>query len=101
NMTSDETNNDDSEVRDRMRKRFQEIDEQQRKRDEAGAAWVMVLYFGFLITFIGAFMMAIFLGIIPLSLEMVISAGVILAGTFFMAIGVLLRSNPKLVTREL
>ncbi|MFW9913149.1 MAG: hypothetical protein ACFFEU_11790 [Candidatus Thorarchaeota archaeon] len=100
-MTSDETNNDDSELRDRMRKRFQEIDEQQRKRDEAGAAWVMVLYFGFLITFIGAFMMTVFLGIIPLSLEMVISAGVILFGVFFMAIGVLLRSNPKLVTREL
>ncbi|MFW9888495.1 MAG: hypothetical protein ACFFER_09945 [Candidatus Thorarchaeota archaeon] len=101
-MTSDETpDNDDSEVRDRMRKRFQELDEQQMKRDEAGAAWVMVSYFGFLITFIGAFMMAVFLGIIPLSLEMLISVGVILFGVFFMAIGVLLRSNPKLVTREL
>ena len=101
NMTSDEITNDDSEVRDRMRKRFQEIDEQKRKREEASSAWVMVLYIGFLITFIGSFMMLFFLGIIPLNLEMVISAGVILFGVFFMAIAFFLRNSPSLVLDEL
>ncbi|MHA1934700.1 MAG: hypothetical protein ACW97A_05420 [Candidatus Thorarchaeota archaeon] len=100
-MTSDEITSDDSEVRDRMRKRFQEIDEQKRKREEASSAWVMVLYIGFLITFIGSFMMLFFLGIIPLNLEMVISAGVILFGVFFMAIAFFLRNSPSLVLDEL
>ncbi|MHA2064366.1 MAG: hypothetical protein ACXABY_08295 [Candidatus Thorarchaeota archaeon] len=101
-MTSDETpNNDDSEVRDRMRKRFQELDEQQRKREEAGAAWVFVGYFGFLITFIGALMMLAFLGILPLTLEILISTGVILFGVFFMAIALFLRNSPNIVLREL
>jgi uncharacterized membrane protein (DUF485 family) len=84
-----------------MRKRFQEIDEQKRKREEASSAWVMVLYIGFLITFIGSFMMLFFLGIIPLNLEMVISAGVILFGVFFMAIAFFLRNSPSLVLDEL
>ena len=101
-VTTDETpNNDDSEVRDRMRKRFQELDEQQRKREEASAAWVFVLYIGFLITFIGAFMMLVFLGVVPLSLELIISAGVILFGTFVMAIACFLRNSPNIVLREM
>lgn len=102
NITSDETpNNDDSEVRDRMRKRFQEIDEQQRKREEASAAWVFVGYIGFLITFVGALMMLAFLGIVPLTLEILIASGVILFGTFFMAIACFLRNSPGIVLREL
>ena len=101
NMTSDEITDDDSEVRDRMRKRFQELDEQQRKREEASSAWVMVLYIGFLITFIGTFMILFFLGIIPLNLEIVFSAGVILFGVFFMAIAFFLRNSPSLVLDEL
>ncbi|UCH04634.1 MAG: hypothetical protein JSW05_00285 [Candidatus Thorarchaeota archaeon] len=101
-MTSNEaTNNDDSEVRDRMRKRFQELDEQLRKKEEASSAWVFVLYIGFLITFIGSFMMLFFLGIIPLTLEIVISMAVILFGVFFMAIAVFLRRAPSLVLDEL
>ncbi|MFX1370129.1 MAG: hypothetical protein ACFFAY_16180 [Promethearchaeota archaeon] len=100
-MTPDEIANDDNEVRERMRKRFQEIDEQQRKREEAGAAWVFVLYIGFLITFIGTFMMLMFLGIVPLTLELIISAGVILFGTFFMAIACFLRNSPNIVLREM
>jgi len=102
NMTSDETtNNDDSEVRGRMRKRFQELDARQRKREEASSAWVFVLYIGFLITFIGAFMMLLFLGIIPLTLEIIISTVVILIGVFFMAIAFFLRNSPSLVLDEL
>ena len=101
NMTSDEITNDDSEVRDRMRKRFQEIDEQKRKREEASSAWVMVLYIGFLITFIGTFMMLFFLGIIPLTLEILISAGVILFGVFFMAVAFFLRGSPSLIMDEM
>ncbi len=101
NITSDEIANDDNEVRDRMRKRFQELDERQRKREEANSAWVFVLYIGFLITFIGAFMMLLFLGIIPLTLEILISTGVILFGVFFMAIAVFLRRAPSLVLDEL
>ena len=84
-----------------MRKRFHEIDEQQRKKAEAGAAWVMVSYFGFLITFIGVLMILFFLGIIPLTFEILISIGVILFGVFFIAIGVMLRNNPGMVIREL
>lgn len=101
NMTNDEKTNDDNEVRERMRKRFQELDERQRKREEASSAWVFVLYIGFLITFIGAFMMLFFLGIIPLTLEIIISTGVILFGVFFMAIAVFLRRAPSLVLDEL
>ncbi|MFW9968469.1 MAG: hypothetical protein ACFFEA_15080 [Candidatus Thorarchaeota archaeon] len=102
NITSEETpNNDDNEVRDRMRKRFQEIDEQLRKKEEASSAWVFVLYIGFLITFIGTFMMLLFLGIVPLTLEIIISTGVILFGVFFMAIAVFLRSSPSIVLRDL
>jgi uncharacterized membrane protein (DUF485 family) len=100
-ITSDESTNDDNEVRDRMRKRFQELDEQLRKKEEASAAWVFVLYIGFLITFIGTFMMLLFLGIVPLTLEIIISTGVILFGVFFMAIGVFLRTSPNIVLREL
>jgi hypothetical protein len=84
-----------------MRKRFHEIDEQQRKRAEAGAAWVMVSFFGFLITFIGVLMMLFFLGIIPLTFEILLSAGVIIIGFFFIAIGTMLRKNPDLVIHEL
>ncbi|MFW9787561.1 MAG: hypothetical protein ACFFE2_10260 [Candidatus Thorarchaeota archaeon] len=100
-MTNHETNNDDNEVRDRMRKRFLELDEQQRKREEASGAWVFVLYIGFLITFIGVFLMALFLGIIPLTLEILISTGVILIGVFFMAIAVFIRRAPNLVLSEM
>ena len=100
-ITPDEsTNNDDSEVRERMRKRFHEIDEQQRERAEAGAAWVMVSYFGFLITFIGVLMMLFFLGIVPLTLEILVSLGVILFGVFFIAIGAMLKNNPGMVIHE-
>ncbi|MFW9769221.1 MAG: hypothetical protein ACFFEM_10405 [Candidatus Thorarchaeota archaeon] len=84
-----------------MRKRFHELDAEQRKREEAGGAWVFVLYIGFLITFIGVFMMALFLGIIPLALEMFIFAAVILIGVFFMAIAVFIRRAPNLVLREM
>ncbi|MFW9870436.1 MAG: hypothetical protein ACFFFO_16610, partial [Candidatus Thorarchaeota archaeon] len=85
NITTDDMTNDDNEIRERMRKRFQELDESQRKRDAASSAWVFVLYIGFFITFIGTFMMLLFLGIIPLRLEIIISMGVILFGVFFMA----------------
>jgi len=101
NMTNHETNSDESEVRDRMRKRFQELDARQRKREEAGSAWVFVLYIGFLITFIGTFMMLLFLGVIPLTLEILISIGVILIGVFFMAIAAFLRNAPNIVLDEL
>jgi len=84
-----------------MRKRFQNLDEEQRKREEAGSAWVMVLYIGFLITFIGSFMILFFLGIIPLTLEIVISVGVILFGVFFMAIAFFLRGSPSLILDEI
>jgi len=100
-MTNDEKTNDDNEVRERMRKRFQDLDERQRKKEEASSAWVFVLYIGFLITFIGTFMMLFFLGIIPLTLEVIISTGVILFGVFFMAIAVFLRRAPSLVLDEL
>jgi len=99
-ITSDESTN-DNEVRERMRKRFQRLDEQQRKREEATSAWVFVLYIGFLITFIGTFMMLVFLAVIPLTLEIIISSGVILFGVFFMAIAVFLRRAPSLVLEEL
>lgn len=100
-ITTDEINNDDGEARVRMRKRFQELDEKQRKREEASSAWVMVLYIGFLITFIGTFMMLFYLGIIPLTLEIIISTGVILFGVFFMAIAFFIRGSPSLVLDEL
>ncbi|MGY5874831.1 MAG: hypothetical protein RTU30_03715 [Candidatus Thorarchaeota archaeon] len=100
-ITTDEISTDDNETRARMRKRFQEIDEQQRKREEAGAAWVFVGYFGFLITFFGAFMMLAFLGIIPLTLEVFLSAGVILLGVFFMAIAGFLKNSPNIVMAEM
>ena len=99
-ITTDESIN-DVEVRDRMRKRFQELDVQQRKREEATSAWVFVLYIGFLITFVGTFMMLFFLGIIPLTLEILISTGVILIGVFFMAIAVFLRRAPSLILDEI
>lgn len=85
NMTTDEMSNDDNEVRERMRKRFQELDDLQRKREEAGAAWVFVGFFGFLIVFAGLFMMLFFLGVIPLTIEIFISTGVIVIGAFFIA----------------
>ena len=84
-----------------MRKRFQELDERQRKREEATSAWVFVLYIGFLITFIGAFIMLFSLGIIPLTLEIIISTVVILVGVFFMAIAVFIRRAPSLVLAEM
>ena len=101
NMTNDETPIDDGEARVRMRKRFQELDEYQRKKEEASSAWAMVLYFGFLITFIGSFMMLFFLGIVPLNLEMIISSIVILFGVFVMAIALFIKNAPSLVLAEL
>jgi uncharacterized membrane protein (DUF485 family) len=84
-----------------MRKRFQELDEQHRKREEASSAWVMVLYIGFLIAFIGSFMMLFFLGVVPLTLEIAVSVGVILFGVFFMAVAFFLRRSPSLVMDEI
>jgi len=101
NMTTDNETNDDNDVRGRMRKRFQELDERQRKTEEAHSAWVFVLYIGFLITFIGAFMILFFLGIVPLTLEVILSMGVILFGVFFMAIAVFLRRAPSLILAEI
>ncbi len=100
-MTTDDKVADNDETRLRLRKRFQELDALQRKREEAGAAWVMVGYFGFLIAFIGIFMMLFFLGIVPLTLEIIISVGVFLVGTFFMAIAFFLRNSPNLVMSEM
>lgn len=99
-ITTDKITNDDGE-RIRMRKRFQEIDEQQRKREVANSAWVMVLFFGFLITFIGTFMMLFFLGIIPLNLEIIISTAVILFGVLVMAIAGFIKNSPTLVLEEM
>ncbi len=101
NMATNETTNDNDEVRVRMRKRFQEMDEQHRKREEASSAWVMVLYIGFLITFIGSFMILFFLGVIPLTLEIIVAAGIILFGVFFMAVAFFLRNSPSLVMDEI
>ena len=101
NMTTDETINNDDEARLRMRKRFREIDEHQRKVEEASSAWVMVLYIGFLVTFIGTFMMLFFLGIVPLTLEIVISTGVILFGAFIMAIAFFIKDSPRLILDEM
>lgn len=101
NMTTEDMTNDDSDARIRMRKRFQELEDQQRKREEAGAAWVFVGYFGFLITFIGLFMILFFVGIIPLTLEILVSIGVVLFGVFFMAIAVFLRNSPTIVMSEM
>ncbi len=100
-MTTDDMSTDDDETRARMRKRFQEIDEYQRKREEAGAAWVFVGFFGFLIIFIGVFMMLLFLGIIPLTLEILISTGVILFGVFVLVISAFLRNSPTIVMSEM
>ncbi|MHA2353425.1 MAG: hypothetical protein ACXAC0_10175 [Candidatus Thorarchaeota archaeon] len=100
-ITTDETTNDDNEVRDRMRKRFQQLDEQQRKREEASSAWVFVFYIGFLIAFTGVFMMLLNLGIIPLSLEIIISTGLFLFGTFFMAIAFFIKGSPTLILNEM
>ncbi|RDE16302.1 MAG: hypothetical protein C4K48_01845 [Candidatus Thorarchaeota archaeon] len=100
-MTTDETTNDNDEARIRMRKRFQELDEQHRKREEAGSAWVMVLYIGFLIAFIGLLMMLFFLGVIPLTVEIVVSVCVILFGVFFIAVAFFLRRSPSLVMDEM
>lgn len=101
NMTTDETNNDDVEIRERMRKRFQEIDELQRRREEAGAAWIFVGFFGCLIAFVGLFMMLIFLGFIPLRVEILLSIGVIIIGTFFMAVAAFLKNSPNMAMREM
>jgi hypothetical protein len=77
------------------------MDEQQRKREEASSAWVMVLFFGFLITFIGVFMMLFYLGIIPLTLEIIISTGVIIFGTFVMAIAGFIKGSPNIIMDEM
>lgn len=100
NMTNNEPTNDD-ETRTRMRKRFQEIDEQQKKIETASSVWVWVFFFGFLISFIGVFMMLFFLGVIPLSLEIIISAGVIIFGTFFMAVAGFIKGTPRLILEEM
>ena len=100
-ITTDELTNNDNEERIRMRKRFQEIDEQQRKIEVASSAWVMVLFFGFLITFIGTFMILFFLGIIPLNLEIIISTAVILFGVLVMAIAGFIKNSPTLVLEEM
>ncbi|MHA2027607.1 MAG: hypothetical protein ACW98U_17065 [Candidatus Thorarchaeota archaeon] len=100
-ITTDEMNNDDGETRVRMRKRFQELDELQRKKEEAGSAWVFVFYIGFLITFFGVFMILLNLAIIPLNLEIIISVAVILLGTFFMAIAGFIKNSPTIVMSEM
>ena len=100
-ITTDELTNNDNEERFRMRKRFQEIDEKQRKIEVASSAWVMVLFFGFLITFLGSFMMLFILGIIPLNLEIIISTAVILIGTLVMAIAGFIKNSPNLVLDEM
>ena len=99
--TDDNTTNEDVETRVRMRKRFQEIDEQQKKREVASSAWVMVFFFGFLVTFLGAFMMLFFLGIIPLTVEVIISTSVIIFGTLIMAIAGFIKNSPSIVLDEM
>jgi polyferredoxin len=100
-ITTDETTNDESEVRDRMRKRFLELDELQRKREEASSAWVFVFYIGFLIAFTGLFLILLNLGIVPLSFEIIISTGLFLVGTFFMAIAFFIKGSPNLILAEM
>jgi len=99
-ITTDDTRN-ESEVRERIRKRFEEIDDHQRKKEQAGSVWVMVLYIGFLITFIGVLAMLFFLGIIPLRLETIVSAAIILFGAFFIAVAFFLKGSPSLVMDDL
>lgn len=100
-ITTDDITNDDVETRVRMRKRFHEIDEHQRKREMAGIAWVFVLFVGFLITFTGVFMMLLFLGIIPLTIEILISTAVILFGTLIMTIAGFIKGSPSFVLEEM
>jgi uncharacterized membrane protein (DUF485 family) len=100
NMTTDEIPNDD-ETRLRMRKRFREIEERQIQLEEARAAPVFVGYFGFLVTFAGVLMMLFYLGIIALTIEILISVGVILFGVLIIAIAIFLRSAPTLLMTEM
>ncbi|MHA1907824.1 MAG: hypothetical protein ACW98Y_11060 [Candidatus Thorarchaeota archaeon] len=101
-MTNDEmTTTDDNETRTRMRKRFQEIEEQQIRREEAKAAPVFVGYFGFLVTFVGALMMLFYLEIIPLTFEILLSIGVILFGVLIIAVALFLRNAPTLLMSEM
>ena len=93
NMTTDDYTNDDGEVRERMRKRFQELDEIQRKREEAGAAWVLTLT--------GLLMILFFTGVIPFDLPILVSIALIVIGTFFIAIAAFLRNSPNIVMREM
>jgi uncharacterized membrane protein len=101
-VTNDEmTTTDDNETRTRMRKRFQEIEEQQIRREEAKAAPVFVGYFGFLVTFVGALMMLFYLEIIPLTFEILLSIGVILFGVLIIAVALFLRNAPTLLMSEM
>ena len=100
-VTTDEPTNDDTETRLRMRQRFQDMDEEQRKMDMASSAWVMVFFFGFLITFIGTFSMLILLEVIPLRLDILLVAGVILFGTFVMAIAGFIKGSPRIVLEDM
>jgi polyferredoxin len=100
-ITNDDVTNDDVETRERIRKRFREIDEQEKKRELASSVWVWVLFFGFLITFTGVFMMLLFLGIIPLTIEIIISTAVIIFGTFMMAVAGFIKGSPRMIMEEM
>ncbi|MHA2423766.1 MAG: hypothetical protein ACXAEF_03205 [Candidatus Thorarchaeota archaeon] len=101
-MTNDETTTtDDNDTRVRMRKRFQELEEQQIRREEAGAAPIFVGYFGFLVTFVGILMMMFYQGIISLTFEILLSVGVILFGVLIIAVALFLRNAPTLLMSEM
>ena len=100
NVTNDEITTDDNDTRLRMRKRFQELEDEQIRREEARAAPIFVGYFGFLVTFAGILLMLFNLGIIPLTLEILISIGIILFGVLIIAIALFLRTAPTLLMTE-
>jgi hypothetical protein len=76
------------------------MDERQKKKREARMAWPFVMYFGALIVVIGLLIGLIGLGIIPLNLPILLSTGTILVGMFFVALSLVLKSNPDAVADE-
>jgi hypothetical protein len=99
-VTSDDAYTDDDEMRTRMRKRFHEMDERRKKQREARMAWPFVMWFGFVIVIGGLLVGLLGMGIIPLSLPLLLSVGIIIFGTLLMAVSLFLKNNPDVVAEE-
>lgn len=84
----------------RMRKRFRDLDDQKRIKQEVRAGWIWIFYIGFAILVTGFFGVLVAADILTISTQLLIAVALILVGFFFIFTAFFVRDTAELYVGE-